>query len=133
MERQIATLLATVKTKDTEITFLKRAIDNHKDELKEARDQYAVVSEQRSQLERQLGELKNARLEGEYELKYLQEREESLRKKLELKEQEVLTFRKRGDSDGDVIEKKTKANLETIASYQIKFAEIESLLSLKTQ
>lgn len=31
LERQIATLLATIKTKDAEIAFLKRSIDTHKD------------------------------------------------------------------------------------------------------
>lgn len=48
LERQIATLLATIKTKDTEISFLKRSIDHHKDELKEGRDQYSEALEQKA-------------------------------------------------------------------------------------
>lgn len=81
-ERQIATLLATIKTKDAEISFLKRAIDSHKEELKEARDQYSEAMEQKSTIERQLTEVKHSKMELEYELKYLGEREESLKKKI---------------------------------------------------
>jgi phage shock protein A len=62
-ERQIATLLATIKTKDTEISFLKRSIDNQKNELKEARDQYSDALEQKAAIERQISEVKNSKME----------------------------------------------------------------------
>ena len=54
LERQIATLLATIKTKDAEIAFLKRSIDTHKDELAEARDQYSLAFKQKHDVEKML-------------------------------------------------------------------------------
>jgi predicted nucleic acid-binding Zn-ribbon protein len=87
LERQIATLLATIKTKDTEIAFLKRTIDTHKDELTEARDQYSEAVKLKIDGERRYSELQKVKTELEYEVKYLTEREETLKKKLENREQ----------------------------------------------
>ena len=82
LERQIATLLATIKTKDTEIAFLKRTIEANKDELVEARDQRSDIMKQKNDIEKTLIELRSNHLEVEYELKYLKEREDTLKKKL---------------------------------------------------
>ena len=87
LERQVATLLATIKTKDAEIVFLKRSIDTHKDELVEARDQYSDALKQKNSLETIIGQLKNSQVSTEYEVKYMKEREETLKRQVEGKEE----------------------------------------------
>ncbi len=54
-------------------------------------------------------------------------------KKLDLKDQEMLALRKKIDLDNDSIEKKLKSSLEYASSYQLKFTELEGLLTYKTK
>ena len=77
--------------------------------------------------------MRSGRLELEYQIKYLKDREESLNKKFQLKEQEMVGLRKKIDLDSDSIEKKLKSSLEYASSYQVKFAEFETLLTIKTK
>lgn len=45
----------------------------------------------------------------------------------------MLSLRKKIDFDNDSVEKKLKSSLEYVSSYQVKFAEIETLLTIKTK
>jgi hypothetical protein len=45
----------------------------------------------------------------------------------------MLTLRKKIDLDSDSIEKKLKSSLEYASSYQSKFNELETMLTIKTK
>lgn len=75
-----------------------------------------------------MSELKSSKTEVEVELKYLKEREDTLKRKVESLEDEVSALRNR-PHETHVNESKS----EVYGSFQVRFSEIESMLSLKTQ
>lgn len=72
--------------------------------------------------------MKSTKTEVEVELKYLKEREDTLKRKVESLEDEVSALRNR-THETHVTESKS----EVYGSFQVRFSEIESMLSLKTQ
>ena len=79
-------------------------------------------------MEKKISELKSSKTEVDYELKYLKEREDTLKRKVDNLEEEVSSLRTRTQ---EVHVTETKSG--TYSSFQNRFSEIESMLSLKTQ
>lgn len=48
-------------------------------------------------------DVKNSKLEIEYEVRFITEREENLKKKLDMKEQEIIALRKKEDFEADIL------------------------------
>lgn len=101
--------------------------------MAEARDQYSLAFKQKVETEKNLEEMKNLKKEVDIELKYLKEREDSLKRKIEGLEEELSNSRNRPAPVATVEVNQTEVKTEAFLSFQSRFSEIESMLSLKTQ
>lgn len=66
---------------------MKKTIDSVNAELRQNREKLSEELEKRGNAEKISGELRSTNLELEYEIKFLRDKEESLTKRMELKEQ----------------------------------------------
>ena len=66
-------------------------------------------------------------------MRYLKEREDSLKRKVDELEEELSMARNRPVPQANIEVNQTDMKNETFISFQSRFSEIESMLSLKTQ
>lgn len=107
-EKQILSLQGSIKTKESEVNFLKKSIDSLSNENQELNSRILILNNKISLLEQSLDESKNQSIKFQYEIKYLKEKESSFHKKIQAKQTEYQELKSRLEFEKSLLQKKLR-------------------------